>query len=73
MKFLEKLKNKIDSLNDAVLQGVELAEEDVRNKRLEICQSCEHLFKPTGNCMKCGCFVKAKTQLKAAECPIKKW
>lgn len=49
------------------------AEEDISEYRLKICQTCE-FFKPKGNrCMKCGCFMKAKTSLAKATCPIGKW
>ena len=37
------------------------------------CQTCEYFFKPTGTCKKCGCFLKLKTKIKAASCPIGKW
>ena len=37
------------------------------------CQACEHFFKPTGTCKKCGCFMNVKTKLKAAKCPVGKW
>jgi len=41
--------------------------------RWSLCQSCEYLFKPTGTCKKCGCFMKVKTKLAKAKCPIGKW
>lgn len=40
--------------------------------RFSMCQSCEFL-KENFRCEKCGCFMKAKTQLASASCPIKKW
>lgn len=43
------------------------------NKRFDICQGCEHFIKMTGQCKKCGCFMKAKTTLAAATCPVGKW
>jgi len=42
-------------------------------KRLDICASCDRLFKPTYTCKECGCFMKIKTSLKSAECPLGKW
>ena len=41
--------------------------------RFSICEGCEHLLKATNQCKKCGCFMKIKTTLKYAECPINKW
>jgi hypothetical protein len=49
---------------------IEKAESD---KRMNICLGCEHLVKLTHQCKECGCFMKAKTRLKDATCPLGKW
>lgn len=41
--------------------------------RLEICNSCEWFHKRLAKCRKCGCFMKLKSTLKQASCPIGKW
>lgn len=47
--------------------------EELSAHRLGICQGCE-FFKKNGNrCKKCGCFMKLKTTLAHAKCPIGKW
>jgi hypothetical protein len=47
--------------------------EELHKSRLEICRACE-FFKPrTEQCRKCGCFMKLKTKLENAKCPIGKW
>ena len=46
---------------------------EIRKERLDICRSCQHYFKPTGNCKKCGCFMRIKTTLAFTECPIGLW
>ena len=46
---------------------------EIRKERLDICRQCEHYFKPTGTCKKCGCFMRVKTTLSFTECPIGKW
>jgi hypothetical protein len=43
----------------------------LQTKRARICQACE--FQRQGVCVKCGCFLKAKTWLKAEACPVGKW
>jgi hypothetical protein len=49
------------------------SEEEVREARLAICGTCE-FFKPkTQQCRKCGCFMKLKTRLENASCPLHKW
>lgn len=37
------------------------------------CLNCEFLIKATKTCKKCGCFMKEKTKLPHASCPIGKW
>lgn len=48
------------------------ADQDVVIARMKQCLNCEHLKKHT-RCAKCGCFMKVKTRLAPAKCPIGKW
>lgn len=49
------------------------SQEEEFKRRMSICRSCE-FFKPrTEQCSKCGCFMKLKTKLENAHCPIDKW
>jgi hypothetical protein len=41
--------------------------------RLAICNECKHFNKRLVKCNKCGCFMKLKSTLKQAKCPIGKW
>jgi hypothetical protein len=54
----------------SVMQGKPLAAEDVE-KRRAICDECE--YQKGNRCLKCGCFLKFKTWLKADNCPVGKW
>lgn len=45
--------------------------EDI-SKRLDLCKVCEFMM-VTGQCTKCGCFMKLKSRLAHAQCPIGKW
>jgi ribosomal protein L32 len=47
--------------------------EELAAYRLEICKTCEFFRQKAKTCMKCGCFMKMKTTLKNAHCPIGKW
>ena len=49
-----------------------LADADTAFQRISTCQGCE-FFKDDSRCEKCGCFMKTKTQLASATCPIGKW
>ena len=46
---------------------------DIREKRLNECLNCEHLFKPTNSCKICKCFVKEKIKWAGQSCPKGKW
>jgi len=45
----------------------------IAEERFNICKACPELIKLTTQCKKCGCFMKAKTKLEKASCPIGKW
>ena len=40
---------------------------------LKICKGCDFFRQTTQTCKKCGCFMKAKSMLLNAKCPIGKW
>lgn len=46
---------------------------EIYNNRIEICRNCPELIKLTFQCKKCGCFMKEKTKLANASCPLNKW
>ena len=70
MSHIEKLKSKTNEKRK--LWGLILTP-DEKNARMDICNSCEFLFKPTSTCKKCGCFMTTKTAIASANCPINKW
>lgn len=47
--------------------------EDIAAYRLEICKACDFFRPRTQTCRKCGCFMKLKTTLENAKCPLEKW
>ncbi|MBZ9536102.1 hypothetical protein KGR20_18150 [Cytobacillus oceanisediminis] len=49
----------------------DLAMEEVRDQRLQICHQCEQLNQHT--CGRCGCFVRFRASLKQKSCPDRKW
>jgi hypothetical protein len=56
-----------------LLNKENFVEEEVSKTRIDICKKCSELIKLTTQCKKCGCFMKAKTKLIGAVCPIGKW
>jgi hypothetical protein len=53
-------------------EGARVSEE-VQKERYDICTQCPEFVKLTGQCKQCGCFMKAKTRLAGASCPLNKW
>lgn len=53
--------------------NIEMATDEVKNNRMEICSLCPELIKLTTQCKKCGCIMKLKTKLEQSKCPIGKW
>ena len=47
--------------------------EELAAYRLEICKTCPFFRPRTQTCRKCGCFMKLKTTLERAKCPVGKW
>ena len=45
---------------------------DLRNQRIEICESCDRL-NSIKVCKQCNCFMPLKTWLKTKKCPQDKW
>ena len=49
------------------------SQDDIIQSRLDIRKTCEFYRERTNQCRKCGCFMKLKTRLEHARCPIGKW
>lgn len=79
MNFVDKLKEQLVIAKERAIAEIKedlqkfAVDDNVRDERMAICNSCEFLFEPTMQCKKCGCFVKAKTRFKSFSCPIGKW
>ena len=49
------------------------SEEELKADRLAICAECPFFIKRSKRCSKCGCYMKLKTSLEQAKCPVGKW
>ena len=47
--------------------------EEIINKRLNICKSCEFFNNENNRCSICGCYMTAKTKLNSSNCPKGLW
>lgn len=71
MSFKDRLKKIVKSV--AVLDSNVEEDKAILETRLAECEACPELRRPIMQCRECGCFVLAKTRLKAASCPLGKW
>jgi hypothetical protein len=49
------------------------SDKELIEHRLAICNECPAFNKTFQKCRKCGCFMKLKTTLIQAKCPMEKW
>lgn len=49
------------------------SEEELVEYRMSICKQCPFFSKGSQRCKKCGCFMKLKSTLRQASCPVGKW
>ena len=49
------------------------SDKELIESRLAICNTCPAFSKTLQKCRKCGCFMKLKSTLRQASCPIGKW
>jgi hypothetical protein len=56
-----------------MIDGSSRSPEEVVKSRMDICNGCEFYRARTNQCKKCSCFMKLKTKLEHAKCPIGKW
>ena len=63
------------NLTDGVVgrfKNLLLHDDAIISKRWDLCTGCEFLTEKN-KCLKCGCFMKVKTRVATASCPIGKW
>ena len=58
---------------DIINPQIQKADDELANKRLDICLGCDRLIKATKPCKECGCFMALKVKLQGAVCPLGKW
>ena len=58
---------------DFLNPNTEYADDALAAERYSICLDCPMLINISKQCKKCGCFMKVKSQLLHATCPIGKW
>lgn len=49
------------------------SDKSLADTRMDVCKSCEFFMKGSHRCSLCKCFMKLKTTLELATCPMGKW
>ena len=57
----------------AILRGVPSVTDAEIARRLDICSGCAEYLPEARRCQQCGCYLKFKTALRTAHCPLGKW
>jgi hypothetical protein len=63
----------VNAASSTIKTGKTLSDEDITQKRRDICSKCEYLIKEDLRCSVCGCYLQFKTKVAAAKCPKGKW
>ena len=58
---------------DVLNPNIVYLDKDKSLERFNLCKACPEFIKFTSQCKKCGCFMKLKTTMEHASCPIGKW
>ena len=56
-----------------LLKDDERIDDESQQRRYDICKSCDQFIQRTAQCKQCGCFMRLKTKLIDAACPLGKW
>ena len=70
---LDMVKNFAKEVTKYAKEGAPNVTEASYKKRLETCDSCEHLRRSAMRCGMCGCLVEQKAKWATANCPDKRW
>ena len=57
------------------IKNIMLHDQDIIDRRFSMCQDCEHFISMTSQCSVCKCFMRVKTKMATASCPLSppKW
>ena len=70
--LIDQMSNLVKTVKE-ISESPELSEQELYDKRMEICKGCGHYDKRNVKVRACGCFLKAKARFKKPSCPLDKW
>jgi hypothetical protein len=73
-KKIGNLSNSIRGIVSDFVRGKEtLADEDLVQQRMNVCNNCPYVSDTKTYCTECGCILTFKTKFKNSSCPKKYW
>jgi len=73
MSFIQQLISFSKAATDHIKSGLKHADDDIKEKRAAICDSCPLIDKENYKCNSCGCYLKYKISWETSSCPEGKW
>ena len=70
--FIQKVKMFFGTMWAWAKNGFKLEQSQVAEAGFAICNACPELINES-RCNLCGCFMRTKTKIAGASCPLKKW
>lgn len=67
------ISNFSNSLYNHMQSGFKQVDTKTKDKRLEVCKTCEFYEDSLIRCKQCGCFLLIKTGWASEDCPLQKW
>ncbi|MFC6465733.1 DUF6171 family protein [Marinilactibacillus sp. GCM10026970] len=61
----------VTSIEEQLSLEIDLASEELKEKRLSVCETCPFFQNQT--CTKCGCYAMFRASLNYKSCPVNKW
>ena len=73
----QKLKNLSGTMKDVMKKvatdGEIMANKELVDKRMKLCEECSEFIQKTRKCKACGCYLDLKIKLTAAKCILDEW
>ena len=73
MNYKEIILSAIESFNNYRANGGLKVTKEVKDSRLQVCNSCDRLYKSFSVCGECKCFMLVKATLPDSSCPLGLW
>jgi hypothetical protein len=71
--IIKKVINLSNAIISHINNGSKICSQDLVEKRINICLSCDKYNPNKDSCSECGCYLSVKTSWAEQKCPLGKW